>query len=78
MTVRVLLFAYYRDVAGTSEWTLDVPAGSRAIDAVATLRKEVPRIPERPVIAINKEYSELDDLLTEGDELALLPPVAGG
>lgn len=81
MQVRFLLFAMYRDLAGTEELTLEVPAGASAADAIALLRAgdaELARIPERPVVAVNREYAPLGTPLHEGDELALLPPVAGG
>jgi MoaE-MoaD fusion protein len=78
MKVRLLLFATYRDFAGAGELTLELPYGANARDAVAQLRVRAPRIPERPVVAINQEYSSLDEVLRDGDELALLPPVAGG
>ena len=79
MTIRLLLFASYRDFAGgTDELTLDLPAGANALAAVSQVRARFPRIPERPVIALNKEFSSLDVQLNDGDELALLPPVAGG
>ena len=78
MKVTLLLFATYRDLAGAGELVLELPYGAKAHDAVAQLRARAPRIPERPVIAINQEYSSLDEMLCDGDELALLPPVAGG
>lgn len=81
MRVKLLLFASYRDIAGTSELVLEMPAGANAHDAVRVLRAKgevYARIPEHPVVAINETYASLDDLLNDGDELALLPPVAGG
>lgn len=81
MRIRLLLFALYRDLAGVGEFDMDVAQGSTAAAAVTTLRQRDPRftrIPERPVIAVNREYATLDVRLNEGDELALLPPVAGG
>jgi MoaE-MoaD fusion protein len=78
MQVKLLLFASYKDAVGTSELTLELPAGARALDAVTQLRDRHAGIPERPVVAINLDYSSLDDPLSDGDELALLPPVAGG
>jgi molybdopterin converting factor subunit 1 len=81
MRIRVLLFALYRDMAGSTELELDVRDGSDAGAAIAELRAHngrLARLPERPVVAVNREYTGLDAVLREGDELALLPPVAGG
>jgi molybdopterin synthase catalytic subunit len=81
MQVHFLLFALYRDLAGAETLTLEVPAGATAADAVLQLRGRGPgfaRIPEQPVVAINREYAPLHTLLRDQDELALLPPVAGG
>ena len=82
MRIRVLLFALYRDMAnGQSELELDVRDGTDAGAAIAELRAANDRfakLPARPVIAVNREYARLDAILRDGDELALLPPVAGG
>jgi molybdopterin converting factor subunit 1 len=81
MRVRFLLFALYRDLAGTEELQLEIPAGASAADAVRALRARgggFARIPATPVVAVNREYASLDTLLAADDELALLPPVAGG
>lgn len=81
MRVRFLLFASYRDLTGVAEGALDLPAGATAGSAVAALRSRgAPwsTLPDRPVVAVNEEYQRLDHPLMDGDELALLPPVAGG
>lgn len=81
MRVQLLLFAIYRDLTGVDELVVDVADGSSAAAALAALRARDPRfavLPERPVVAINREYALLDATLRDGDELALLPPVAGG
>jgi len=81
MRIRLLLFALYRDLTGVGEMELDAAPGATAGEVVAALRREdvrFARIPERPVVALNREYSSLDAALADGDELALLPPVAGG
>jgi molybdopterin converting factor subunit 1 len=81
MRIRVLLFALYRDLAGVHETSVDVSDGADAFGALAELRGRDDRfaaLPERPAIAINREYADLHTLLREGDELALIPPVAGG
>jgi molybdopterin synthase catalytic subunit len=81
MRIRLLLFALYRDLTGVGELEVEVRDGADAASALAALRAADPRfapLPERPVIAVNREYALLDTRLREGDELALLPPVAGG
>ena len=82
MRIRILFFALYRDLAGgRSELMLDVRDGSDAGSAIAELRAHnggLATLPERPVIAVNREYARLDAVLRDCDELALLPPVAGG
>lgn len=81
MRVRLLLFAHYRDLAGTGELELDVPPGSTAHDVVRILRESgggYAHLPEMPAVAVNQEYAALETVVSDGDELALLPPVAGG
>jgi molybdopterin converting factor small subunit len=81
MRIRLVLFAVYGDLAGTNELELELPAGATARDAVAALRargEPARRIPHAPVVARNCAYAGIDEPLEDGDELALLPPVAGG
>ena len=81
MRIRFLLFATYRDLTGVAEGALELPDGSTAGGAVAALRaRGAPwsTLPDRPVVAVNAEYARLDHSLRDGDEIALLPPVAGG
>lgn len=80
MRIRTLLFATYRDLAGTDRVDLDLPPGSTAGDLVARLRTRagLDVIPSDPALAVNQVYAPLDTSLSDGDEVALLPPVAGG
>jgi molybdopterin converting factor subunit 1 len=80
MKVRLLLFAQYRDLAGHDELEVDLPSGATAADLVSRLRQD-PRLqalPQQPALAVNRNYARLSELLRDGDEVALLPPVAGG
>jgi molybdopterin converting factor small subunit len=36
------------------------------------------RLPPAPVVAVNQQYATAHQRLTPGDEVALIPPVAGG
>jgi molybdopterin synthase sulfur carrier subunit len=81
MRINLLLFASYRDLTGVGELAVDVADGIDAGAAIDELRQRDARfsgLPARPVIAVNREYALLDAPLRDGDELALLPPVAGG
>jgi len=72
--VRVRLFAGLRERAGWSERELD--GADRIADIWPAL--DLGEEPEGLLYALNKEYADRDQLLTDGDEVALIPPVSGG
>jgi molybdopterin synthase catalytic subunit len=80
MIIRSLFFATYRDLAGTDEVAMELPAGTRVVDLVGRLRAQggLSRLPESPVVAVNMDYAPLATELRDGDEVAFIPPVAGG
>lgn len=81
MRVRLLYFAVLRDIMGTSEAELTLPDGTRAGDVWQTMRSAHPELSgyERPpMTAINESYAPSSAILQDGDELAFIPPVAGG
>lgn len=80
MRVRTLLFASYRDMAGARALDIELPSGATAGDLVDRLRAHqgLERLPDEPALAVNEVYSSLSTPLSDGDEVALLPPVAGG
>jgi molybdopterin synthase catalytic subunit/molybdopterin converting factor small subunit len=74
--VTVKLFAVLRERAGASEVTLELPEGARVRDAIESLADVAAGVPV--VMAVNREYADADVVLSESDELALVPPVSGG
>jgi molybdopterin converting factor subunit 1 len=81
MNVRVLYFASFRDATGRDEESRGLAEGARVRDLWSELALEVPlfaRFPAMPPAAVNREYADGDRPLAEGDEIAFLPPVAGG
>jgi len=80
MTVTVRLFASYADKLGRSEISLDLPDGSTVRDAVSSIGSlpGADALPPSPLVAVNCEYAKPELALNEGDEVALIPPVAGG
>jgi molybdopterin converting factor subunit 1 len=79
MRVRVRLFAVYREAVGCAELDWSVEDGATAGDLWQALRAAYPGLPAiRPAAAINADYARLDAPLSDGDEVAFLPPVSGG
>ena len=80
MKVRLLNFAVLRDITGKSEAELSLPDGTRAADVWSSMRRDYAQLAayEAPLIAVNETYAPPDTILRDGDELAFIPPVAGG
>ena len=80
MTITVLLFASYADALGTSSVDVALPRDATVGDVVSAIRARsgAERLPPRPLVAVNERYASLESLVREGDEVALIPPVAGG
>ena len=75
--VRVKLFAALREQVGAPERELELPAGASAADAWAAI-PELGTEPAGLLYALNREYVARECPLSDGDELALIPPVSGG
>lgn len=81
MPVQALFFAAYRDLLGTSKLEVDLPEGATVADLVQELRgRGAPfsALPKEPAIAVNRAYAFPSETLRSGDEVAFIPPVAGG
>jgi len=81
MRVKVLFFGMLKDMVGRAEHCLDLPDGSRLEAVFDYYAERFPRIEELSgsiVMARNQEFSGLSAGLSEGDEIAFLPPVSGG
>jgi molybdopterin converting factor subunit 1 len=80
MTVRVLLFASYADAVGAPEVRVDVPDGARVRDVLASIQSLTrgQRVPDAPLVAVNQRYARADQVVAASDEIAIIPPVAGG
>ncbi len=81
MKVRLLFFAVLRDIAGTDARELALSEGTTARDVWQALRGQYAKLSDYtqpPMIAINETYAAPDSVLRDGDELAFIPPVAGG
>ncbi len=81
MRITVLYFAVFRERLGRADEALELPAGTSAGGAIARLAALHPTIAQlagRFRVAVNQEMVDDAHVLADGDELALIPPVAGG
>lgn len=79
--VRLKFFARYAEIVGRDELQLSIQLPATVADVVQRARDEIPgagAIPERPLAAVNLRHVRLDAPVVDGDEVALLPPLAGG
>jgi molybdopterin synthase catalytic subunit len=75
----VLLFAAYREAAGTGRLEIDIQDSLTARDVWQRLAARHGALDGHlPSAAINGTYASLDDPVRAGDEVAFLPPVSGG
>jgi molybdopterin synthase sulfur carrier subunit len=80
MSVTVLLFASYADALGAGSLAVDLPANATVADVLAELRTRpgAERLPPSPLVAVNQRYASPTSAVRSGDEVAVIPPVAGG
>ena len=81
MRVTVRLFARLRDLAGSGELVRDVTAPATVQTVWRSLVADMPALQdyERTMsVAVNADYSKMSAAVSEGDEVAFMPPVSGG
>ncbi|HTR02343.1 MAG TPA: molybdopterin converting factor subunit 1 [Thermoanaerobaculia bacterium] len=81
MRIRLLHFASFREAVGRDEEAREVADGTRVDELWTILGRETPalgRFRKAPPAAVNREYAAPETVLRDGDEVAFLPPVAGG
>jgi len=79
-TVTVQLFASYAESFGGPNLQVPLKAGSTVADLLDNLRllPGASILPDSPRVAVNRKFASADQLVDAGDEIALIPPVAGG
>lgn len=84
MNIRLLLFAKAREIVGSSE--ISLPLEGESITHAELLKHlttvafpALEPIISTCILAINQEYSvDTTNIIREGDEVALIPPISGG
>ena len=81
LTVRLRYLARYAELLGVESEELAISGPATVGDVVAAVRAKHPaaaQLPAKPLCAVNFRQALWGDTVSAGDEVALLPPVAGG
>ena len=80
MRIEVIFFAAARELAGTDRGSFDlgVPTVAELARAIAERHPALVPLMPRLRIAVNRAFVSAGHTLAQGDEVALIPPVAGG
>lgn len=81
ITVTVKLFAAFQEAISTDCIQISLPARSNVRQVYDYLISDYPALAQWRSLtryAVNLEFVEPDMLLSDGDEVALIPPVSGG
>ncbi|MCY4399539.1 MAG: MoaD/ThiS family protein [Gemmatimonadetes bacterium] len=81
MEVTVLLFAAHRELVGAHDMVVSLPDGATVRTLLVELRGRGGNWADLPLhgaVAVNRKYADGETVLSDGDEVALIPPVAGG
>lgn len=81
MRVKVRVFAGLRDQLGAGQIERDLPDGASVADLWERLASQHPAIARyrgSVSAAVNEEFARMTTTLSDGDEVAFLPPVSGG
>lgn len=81
MRVRVLFFGQLKEIVGVAEEDAELSDGARVDDLFERYGRRFPKLNEfrsSIVASVNQEYAPWNAPLSNGDEVAFLPPVSGG
>jgi molybdopterin synthase catalytic subunit len=81
MRVLIQLFASLKDAAKTSQIELKIPENANVSQLLESVARNFPALEKwlpHCRVALNEEYATNEQLVREGDEIALIPPVSGG
>ncbi len=80
MKITIKLFALGKELVGASELAREYPTAVTVQTVMEDLKREHPRFAQLKsyLVAVNMEYADGNRELTDGDEVAIIPPVSGG
>jgi molybdopterin synthase catalytic subunit len=78
--VTVQLFASYAEALGSQSLQIPFESGGTVADLICGMRL-LPggqSLPPSPRVAVNRKFASPDQIISGQDEIAVIPPVAGG
>ncbi len=81
MRIKIKVFASVRDICGFNEKELIVSDSikvNEVLDLFIKGNQELSEKKDTLLIAVNEEYCSVERTLSEGDIMAIFPPVSGG
>lgn len=80
MKYKINLFGITRDIVGNNITEVEVSQPADVQVVLGELKTNYPKLKDIKslLVAVNSEYAESDLILSENDEIALIPPVSGG
>ena len=79
--VKILFFATFREKTGVREITIEFQTGANISDIKALLLEKYPNLTssmDTMIVAMNHEFAFDENLVQDGAEIAIFPPVSGG
>ena len=76
----MLAFGIAKDIFGGSSVDVELMGHRTTVDLKQSLEERYPRLKQLAsyMVAVNNEYAEDANVITERDEVAIIPPVSGG
>lgn len=79
MKVQVLFFGATADETGEREISFDVRENAQADTVFGEIVEKFPRLAAHKLLfAVNQQYANGDEIINDGDELAVFTAVSGG
>lgn len=77
--MKVLFFGATADEVGEREINLEISENTKAEQAFAEIINKFPQLANHKLLfAVNQEYASGDEIINDGDELAIFTAVSGG
>ncbi len=80
MKINVLAFGIAKDIFGGSSINVELPEQGTTGNLKQSLESSYPLLKQLAsyMVAVNNEYAQDENILSERDEVAIIPPVSGG